>query len=192
MAEGAGDSPPRASVEHVVPGRMRLRVTARRGDAGYFGRVRTALAGLPGVREVRVNPRTGSILVEHGGDGAALLASGRAQGLFDAEAPDRALARPGAARGLPAAPLDLAAAGLAGAGVLQIVRGQVVGSASENLWNAYGLYAATRQILPSAILVAFGLVQIARGEVLGSATSLFLYAYSARRMARHRPAEETI
>jgi len=72
------------------------------------------------------------------------------------------------------------------------VRGEVVGSASENLWNAYGLYAVTRHTLPSALLIAFGLLQVARGEVLGSATSLLLYAYSAWRMAQHRAGQDTI
>ena len=84
-------------------------------------------------------------------------------------------------------PSDLPARGL-----LQLARGEIVGSASENLWNAYGLYAVTRNTLPSAFLIAFGLFQIARGEVLGSATSLFLYAYSARRLAQHRAPEEAV
>jgi hypothetical protein len=81
---------------------------------------------------------------------------------------------------------------LLGAALVQLVRGEVVGSASENLWNAYGLYAVTRQTMPSALLVAFGLLQVARGEVFGSATSLLLYAYSAWRMAQQQPAEDVL
>lgn len=191
---------PHAKIEHRIPGRMRLRIHTRRRDAGFFERAVAFLAGEPGVRTVRANPHTASLLVEYEGDGTALLAAAEGHGLFEVAvpAPGRTVAV-GAPPSLPGStgpkvpsPLDLAAAGLAGAGLLQLLRGQVVGSASENLWNAYGLYAAKRQAFPSTLLVAFGLFQIARGEVLGSATSLFLYAFSARRMARHRAVEDTI
>jgi hypothetical protein len=89
-------------------------------------------------------------------------------------------------------PLNLVALGLTAAGVLQLARGKVVGSASESLWNAYGLYVMTREAWPLAVLVPFGVFQIARGEALGSATSLFLYAFSARRMAQRRSAVDTV
>ncbi len=188
---------PVAEIEHRIPGRIRLRVRARRGDPAFFVRLEAALAAVPGVRNVRANPQTGSVLIEHGGDEKAVLARARDQGLRTTEPTDKLPALrpappPDRGKGTPASPLDLAALGLAGAGLMQLVRGEAVGSASENLWNAYGLYAVTRQALPSAFLVAFGLFQVARGEVLGSAVSLFLYAYSARRMARQRAAEDTI
>lgn len=196
----SGTAPlPQAGIEHRIPGRMRLRVPARRGDAVFFAQAEAALIGAAGVRGVWTNPRTASILVEHDGDGTALLEAAREQELFAAAAPGEmtqvqpAAQRAGAAAaGPPSSLLDLAAFGLAGAGLLQLARGQVVGSASENLWNAYGLYAVTGKALPTTLLVAFGVFQVARGELLGSATSLFLYAYGARRMARHQAAEETI
>jgi Heavy metal associated domain 2 len=189
---------PVAQVEHRIPGRMRLRVSAMRGDAGFFRRAETDLARVPGVRAVRVNPHTASILIEHGGDEAEVLSGAKTRGLFKAAPPP---SRPSAivtGSGLASvavggeafSPLDLASAGLAGAGLLQLVRGQVFGSASENLWNAYGLYTMTRHAWPSTLLVAFGLLQIMRGEVLGSATSLFLYAFAARRMAQGQPVED--
>lgn len=189
---------PQAEVEHCVPGRMRLRVRVKRGDAEFFRRAESDLAEVAGVRTVRANPHTGSILVEHDGDQAAVLAAAEERRIFSADprGPAGALGAAASKRSgggsRPASPLDVAAVGLAGAGLLQLARGQVVGSASENVWNAYGLYAVTRKALPSALLVAFGMLQITRGQVLGSATSLFLYAYSARRMARHRAAEDTI
>ncbi len=194
---------PVAEIEHRIPGRLRLRLRAQRGDTPFFQRAETGLARLPDVRRVSANPLTGSILIEHGGaDDAPVLAAARDQGLFTAAAPppSQALAvrilapsssEPGPAA-VPSSPLDLAAIGFAAAGLLQLARGQVVGSASENMWNAYGLYVVTRQAMPSIMLVAFGLLQIARGEVLGSATSLFLYAFSARRMAQHRRAQGAI
>lgn len=187
---------PRAEVEHRLPGRMRLRIAAKRGDAGFFRHAEERLAATPGVTRVRGNPLTGGILVEYDGSEEALLASARDQRLFSAALPPHpAPASRGGAReprGRSGSPLDLAALGLAGTGLLQIARGRAVGSASENLWNAYGLYAVTRQALPAVLLAGFGVVQILRGEVLGSAVSLFLYAYSAHRMTRGQPTGTTI
>jgi hypothetical protein len=189
---------PAAEIVHRIPGRMRLRVPAHQHDNAFFQRAEQTLAGITGIRRVRANPRTGSLLVEHDGIETAVLAAARDLGLFTAAPPARSMpvphANPSTSKGamLGASPLNLVALGLAGAGVMQLARGEVVGSASENLWNAYGLYAVTRQRWPLAFLVPFGLLQILRGEVLGSAISLFLYAFSARRMAQHRPVEDTV
>lgn len=187
---------PLAQIEHSIPGRVRLRLRAMRDDVPFFQRVEAELARWPHIRAVRSNARTGSLLVEHTGDPAIWIRNARDGGLFNAVRPEAPAARRSVVRPVPApvvgSPLNLTAAGLAAAGTLQLMRGNVVGSASENLWNAYGLYAVARKPLASVVLVALGLMQIARGEVLGSATSLFLYAYSARRLARHRATEDTI
>lgn len=189
---------PTAEIVHHIPGRMRLRVAGRRHDSAFFRQAEEVLANVPGVRRVHANPQTASLLVEHDGIETAVLAAARDLGLFAATAPVRVTPARGVdppsgkPNGSGAAPLNLAALGLAGAGVLQLVRGRVVGSASENLWNAYGLYAATRQTWPLAFLVPLGLFQIARGEVLGSAISLFLYAFSARRMAQRRSVGDAV
>lgn len=182
---------PLAEIEHRIPGRMRLRLRERRGDAAFFERLAEGLGSVEEVRAVRVNPDTASLLVEHEAEDSALLEAARRRRLFEAApAKPRSQARKAPVRA--PAPLDIAATGLAAAGLVQLARGRIVGSASENLWNAYGLYQATRQPGISLLLVAFGLFQIARGEVLGSATSLFLYALSARRMAGRQQVEGTI
>lgn len=195
MADTMSGHLPMAHIEHSIPGRTRLRLRDKRGDASFFQRAVAALSGWPEIHAVRANAQTGSLLVQHDGNEAAWLQSARDGGLFDAVHPDQARRR-AVVRRVPASrgpsPLSVTAAGLAAAGTLQLLRGNVVGSASENLWNAYGLYAVARRPLASVVLCALGLVQIARGEVLGSATSLFLYAYSARRLAQHRAAEDTI
>ncbi|MFL5254446.1 MAG: HMA2 domain-containing protein [Rhodopila sp.] len=197
VTDATPQSLPRIRIEHRIPGRLRLRIRAKRGDPAFFRRIEALLSAAPGVSRARANVQTGSILVEYSGDEAAVHAAARGGGLYVVEPPDVAgAAHPMSSRvdGKPAvsSPLDLAAMGLAGAGLIQLVRGEVVGSASENLWNAYGLYAVTRHTLPSALLIAFGLLQVGRGEVLGSATSLLLYAYSAWRMAQHRAGQDTI
>ncbi len=145
---------------------------------------------MPGVQAVHANPHTGSILVEHAGDEAAVLAAAREQGLFGV-APPAQPPNPLVGVETPAR-LNVAAMGLAGAGLLQVARGQVVGSASESLFNAHSAYTTTGQPWLAALLAGFGVIQLARGEVLGSATSLFLYALSARRRAEHQAVGDTI
>jgi hypothetical protein len=184
-----------AIIEHRMSGRMRLRIHSKRGDVGFFQRAARELSGWPGIRTVKTNPYTGSILVEHTGDETAWLRQAREGGLFDAMRPAPsvpAMALPRLPSLSGASPLNVAAVGLAAAGTLQVARGNLLGSASENLWNAYGLYAVTKRPWASAMLCVFGLLQLARGEALGSAVSLFLYAYSARRMARQLAVRETI
>lgn len=73
---------PCAVVCHRAPGRFRVRIVERRRDEAYFTRVGEALAQEPSVLEVTTNPRTGSVLVLHRGDLAALLERARAIGLF--------------------------------------------------------------------------------------------------------------
>jgi hypothetical protein len=50
---------------HHLPERTRLRSPVLRRDPAACERVADALAALPGVREVRVRPYTGSVLIDH-------------------------------------------------------------------------------------------------------------------------------
>jgi len=184
---------PQAQIEHELPGRLRLRIPSRRGDRTFFEAAGQRIAAMPGVRSIHANPLTGSLLVGHGTSTDAIASFARERGLFDLPSSETLPARREPVRrtppaGLPA-PLSLAAAGLAGAGLYQAARGQVLGSASENLWNAYTAYAVQRKPWIAAALAGFGVVQAARGQGLGSAVSLFLYAINARRMAQRQPPE---
>ena len=80
-------------------------------------------------------------------------------------------------------PLDAAATGLAGLALFQLARGNAIGTAAENFWNAYG---AQRFLGRSEIAAGFallGIFQLLRGELLGSASSLFFYSLIARQLA---------
>jgi hypothetical protein len=174
---------PDAYTVHQVAGRTRLRVPARRGDNSYFARVAGALAVIPDVRSVRVNPGTASILVHHAGSPQKFAEPAREAGLFRLTGP-----RPHRRRQIGPrpriAPLSVVAAGLAGLGAIQLVRSRVAGSATEHLWGAY---QASRTLgIPSAVatLAAIGAVQLARGRVLSPAASLFSYALTAGAFAR--------
>jgi hypothetical protein len=191
---GTGAGPalavPIARVEHRLPGRVRLRVTARRGDTGYFVRAVARLRALPGVRAARANPRTGSFLVEHEGDDAGPVAeAAEREGLFRVEAAPPPTARAtyqmlGAA--LAPDPVSLVTAGLTALAAYQAVKGQAVGSATESFWNAYGAYARHGRPGLALGLAAAGVYRLVRGPRLGSAAALLYYALGARDLAAPR------
>lgn len=143
---------PLALIEHASPGRLRLRVAARRGQADYFEVVRCRLAAEPIVRHVDVDARTGSVLLllHAPTDAAPLLRQAAQQGLFavasvgaggdrdasDLPAPLRALGRliePGTA------PSGLLALSLLAGAAVQGWRGQVAAPAITLTWYALQL-----------------------------------------------------
>lgn len=182
---------PLAEIAHLLPGRLRLRIPSRRGDAPFFAEIAARMARLAGVRAVRANLRTASLLIEHDGPADALARSASEQRVLEivpaAPAPTRAQQYSGRLAALP--PLSVAAAGLAGLGLYQMARGEMLGSASENFWMAFRTYALLGRPQIAALLVGFGLFRLAKGKALGSAESLFYYAATAHRMARRRGAE---
>jgi hypothetical protein len=179
--------PPIARVAHRLPGRVRLVVLSRRGDIAFFADAAERLRCLAGVTRVTGNPLTGSLLLEHdaatsGGLGAIAGAAQRAGILQVTDGADGDSSN--SRSGVPSSPLDAVSAGFMGLGLYQIGRGQVVGNAAENFWNAYGAAVTLRQPLVSAVLVGLGLYQVANGQFLGPASSLLYYALSARHMAK--------
>lgn len=74
---------PAAEVAHAMPGRTRLRLPDRRGDAAFFASVASGLSSLPGVFDVETRPLTGSVLIAHLGPLDELGDAARRAGLFD-------------------------------------------------------------------------------------------------------------
>lgn len=74
--------PPAARIVHAVPGRMRLRVMAKRGDRDWFDEAAASLAMIAGVEGVATSARTASIRVEHSRPGEAVLAEAARRGVF--------------------------------------------------------------------------------------------------------------
>lgn len=72
---------PEALIAHSIQGRVRVRIPSERGDVEYFERVADALRAAPGVRDVRVNPTTGSVLIRYDGE-IRLRELGAARELF--------------------------------------------------------------------------------------------------------------
>jgi hypothetical protein len=54
-----------AYVYHHLPGRLRLRIPAAKGEAAELRELSSAIARAPGINQVEYNPITGSILVQY-------------------------------------------------------------------------------------------------------------------------------
>lgn len=127
---------PAAEVAHAMPGRTRLRLPDRRGDAAFFASMASGLLSLPGVFDVETRPLTGSVLIAHFNPLDELGDAARTAGLFNL-------------RPAPVAPsLDLkvefdpkliVALALAGLAIWQISREKVVPPALTLLWYASNL-----------------------------------------------------
>jgi hypothetical protein len=145
---------PHAEITHNSPGRLRLRISARRGRADYFASIEEKLVQCPGVERVVTNPVTGSVLLEPAIDLAALVTFTQTQQLFQlAQATTHLVplrqqiaehfgVLDGELRRLSGGGIDLGALGFIGLVTLatvQLQRGHVLGPASTLLWAAIGL-----------------------------------------------------
>ncbi|MGH1574229.1 hypothetical protein ACRAWG_30805 [Methylobacterium sp. P31] len=82
--------------------------------------------------------------------------------------------------------LDTAAIALSGLALAQATGGELLGSASESFWNAYGSLRILKRPGLAALFAGFGMVQLVRGEIMGSASSLLFYGQLMRRQAAER------
>jgi hypothetical protein len=152
---------PTATLAHCTSDRVRLRVHAKRGDASYFDRLHEALSQCPGIRQLDVNPLTGSVVLHHSLEVDDIAGFGRANDLFEldgspdgGEAPLTRLRQ--AFAGIDGrlvestqGRVDLATLGFAlcvGGAVLQLARGNTLAPASTLVW-----YAASLLLLASAL-----------------------------------------
>jgi hypothetical protein len=65
-----------------MAGRLRLKIPARKGDPAYFTALAQAFSECPGIRNVEVNPETGSVLFLHSADPDAIVAYAEGKELF--------------------------------------------------------------------------------------------------------------
>lgn len=56
---------PTAYIKHRMPGRVRLKIPAKRGDEAYFEALAETLAGCDQIRQLQLNPPTASLLIQH-------------------------------------------------------------------------------------------------------------------------------
>jgi len=150
---------PEARVTHRIPGRARLRVPERRGDAAWFEGLERQLGPVSGVLRLTTSPGTGSVLLLHRGPLEPLLRHAEERELFRcvAERPPSSEAPAGWAAALDrlrrsdphvdrllGGRPDTAAFGallLGALGVLQLARGHVLPAGSSLLVDAIQLWA---------------------------------------------------
>jgi hypothetical protein len=160
---------PEARVVHRTRGRLRLRIPSRVRDQAYFEHVCQALSESSAVAEVVANPTTASVLVRHDDDAQVILTLGAERGLFEV-APSPPARPPVLERSYTALQsvdrqltdrsrqrLDLPTAafyGLAAAGTLQLLRGDVLPAALTLYSTALGVLLAVGR--PTADQRPFG------------------------------------
>lgn len=146
--------PPVAQLVHELPGRIRVRVPARRGDSTYFHKVRETFDLCRPVLAAEGNPRTASVLIRHEGDARTIWTFAESRGLFIPErgvaaAPrilDRVIADArqidGWFQSSSGGDLDLGTvvtAGLVGMSVYQLLCGQILAPSVTLGWYAASL-----------------------------------------------------
>ncbi len=73
---------PEAILSHATPGRFRVKVPGRKGDAAYFSALQDHFAQFEGVEQVHANALTGSLLFIHTADLKAIAAFAEGKALF--------------------------------------------------------------------------------------------------------------
>jgi hypothetical protein len=149
---------PAAAVVHETPGRSRLRVAEKRGDRAYFEAAQRVLSGCPGVRRVSVSPLTGSLLVLHAGELAAVVSFARDRAIFELAAaplPDTFASIEAEVRRLDTklragsqerwGVAGLTFYGLVGAGLWQLVQGRVLPPTVTLLFQAFNVFKQARE-----------------------------------------------
>jgi hypothetical protein len=63
---------PDAVVSHISPGRMRIKIASKKGDAAYFSLLKEFFSKCNGIERLEVNPLTGSVLFLHNLDVKAI------------------------------------------------------------------------------------------------------------------------
>jgi hypothetical protein len=144
---------PFARVAHSLPGRKRIRIDEKRGDATYFATLEKELAECPGVGTVTTNPRTGMALINHTGEDSVLWSHIAEHDLFQL-GKNETLAptpvRPSIAAGIRNAEHEsctksgkksdirrLIFLAMMGMGVVQVIKGNIAIPAIAAFWYAY-------------------------------------------------------
>jgi hypothetical protein len=124
------EQPPLAYLSHHCPGRARLKFAANRGSTEYFARLSALLAEAPGVIAVTANAVTASLLILHKGPLSDVLDFAQSRELV------RLSKQPVHARSQVVEADEISLKTLAtmavlGLGVVQLLRGEVLGPASQ-------------------------------------------------------------
>lgn len=130
------DALPIAKVVHAMPGRARLRIVERRGDAVFFASVATGLSTIAGVYKVEVRPLTGSLLIQHGPPLERIAVAAQDAHLFTV---GNATSVPPPTASAQFDPKILVGLGLGALGLWQLTEGKILPPAITLAWYAANL-----------------------------------------------------
>lgn len=136
----------RAVIAHWISGRVRLLIPDKRGDAEYFRKLSSEFSDVNGLQKVKVNPTTGSLILEFTGGVEGIVQRALMRDLFRIDAMKIPQDAP-ASLGLDTNPIHLVsnrkidamfmlASALGAAGVVQIMRGKIFSPALALFWYA--------------------------------------------------------
>jgi hypothetical protein len=137
-------------IVHQVPGRMRIRIPAMRGDADYFLDLAGRLGNIAGMAAVKANPATASIVMQFSGNPQSVLEHLReldldpAIKLHDTQAASGSGIRPlRLVTGRDINPMFMAGLALALMGLVQTYRGKVAVPSITAFWYALEAFRAS-------------------------------------------------
>jgi hypothetical protein len=139
-----------ALIVHQLPGRIRLRIPAMRGDAGYFSALADSMSDAPGVQQVKTNPATASMVVQFEGNGERILEQMHELGLEPKikESNSGITKRTGIGpvrlvSGRDINPMFMVGSALALLGLVQTFRGKIVVPSVTAFWYALEAFRAS-------------------------------------------------
>ena len=146
---------PLARLAHSLPGRKRVKIDEKRGDAAYFAALEKELAGYRDLIAVETNPLTGTVLISHATEDTRLWDYAGEHELFRLEKHETAIhtpPRPAVTGGTGTAEHKsyvksgrssdirrLIFLGLMGMGVVQAVKGNIAIPAIGAFWYAFSI-----------------------------------------------------
>ena len=168
-----------ATIEHQLPGRLRLRIPTRRGDVSFFQGIVHALSECPDVKKIDATPlgvSSSGIRVPHRRSPRRQRNERFLRWETSRRRPERP---PRQVRG----PSTRLPPDWADSPLFQLARGQAIGNAAENFWMPTGRNGFSAATKSQRDLPLLGIFQLLRGELLGSASSLLFYSLIARQLA---------
>lgn len=145
---------PLARLAHSLPGRKRVKIDGKRGDAAYFATLEKELAGYHGLVAVETNPLTGTAIISHATEDASLWDYAGEHELFRLEKNETA-ARP-------------------------LLRSTVTGGTGTAEYKSYAKSGRRSDIRRLIFLgmMGVGVVQAVKGNIAIPAIGAFWYAFS--------------